>query len=198
MPVNVTQSQLTLTSTAETEKFRNPPWWNRRSRLERTLCGVTAVSLVMFLAMAVALAVVGFQYQRNVDDRVTVRLPSKADRLVEERQESNEKREICEKRGCVIAAANLLQNIDESINPCEDFYQFSCGGWIERQVIPDDKSALSVFSLLQDELDKKLREDVSTKMDGMNETNWTRNLEVRIAIHLVNRRCFHKDGWMNG
>ncbi|XP_076365013.1 neprilysin-2-like isoform X2 [Tachypleus tridentatus] len=168
MPVNVTQSQLTLTSTAETEKFRNPPWWNRRSRLERTLCGVTSVSLVMFLAMAVALAVVGFQYQRNVDERVTVRLPSKADRLVEERQQANEneKREICERRGCVIAAANLLQNIDESVNPCEDFYHFSCGGWIERQVIPDDKSALSVFSLLQDELDKKLRVLVERNLTG--------------------------------
>ncbi|EEC11489.1 hypothetical protein IscW_ISCW008624 [Ixodes scapularis] len=34
--------------------------------MERTLCGVTTVSMVMFLAMAVALAVLGYHYQENL------------------------------------------------------------------------------------------------------------------------------------
>lgn len=37
------------------------------------------------------------------------------------------------------------------------FVQFACGGWVDNQVIPEDKTSVSVFSLLQDELNNKLR-----------------------------------------
>lgn len=43
------------------------------------------------------------------------------------------------------------------MDPCEDFYQFACGGWIHSHEIPDDKASLSAFSLLQDEMDLKLK-----------------------------------------
>jgi len=32
----------------------------------------------------------------------------------------------------------FLDNIDQTVNPCENFYQFSCGKWIENARIPDD------------------------------------------------------------
>lgn len=44
----------------------------------------------------------------------------------------------------------ILSNFDDGT-------QFSCGGWLENQVIPDDKTSVSVFSLLQDDLNNKLR-----------------------------------------
>lgn len=32
----------------------------------------------------------------------------------------------------------MLESIDETIDPCEDFYQFACGKWIKKTRIPDD------------------------------------------------------------
>ncbi|XP_077508956.1 neprilysin-2-like isoform X2 [Amblyomma americanum] len=129
---------------------RNPPWWHRRTRMERALCGVASTALLMFFAMAAALAVLGYHYQRGLG-RAGVALPSQADRLM------GEDAKLCLSPGCVQAASALLQNMNQSVDPCENFYEFACGGWVQRHLIPEDKSSLSQFSLIQDQLDAKLR-----------------------------------------
>lgn len=65
--------------------------------------------------------------------------------------------ETCLTSGCVRAAADFLRNMDTSVDPCNDFYRFSCGSWVDSQVIPDDRTSVSIFSLLQDDLNNKLR-----------------------------------------
>lgn len=64
---------------------------------------------------------------------------------------------VCLTPGCVKAAAEILKNMDDKVNPCDDFYRYSCGNWIDAQVIPEDKTSVSLFSVVQDELDNKLR-----------------------------------------
>ena len=58
----------------------------------------------------------------------------------------------CMNPGCINAASDILQNMDESVNPCDDFYQFACGGFIKKTVIPDDRTRMSTFSVLSDQL----------------------------------------------
>jgi hypothetical protein len=33
-------------------------------------------------------------------------------------------------------ANNLLESIDETVDPCENFYRFTCGNWIRNRKIP--------------------------------------------------------------
>ncbi|ESO12231.1 hypothetical protein HELRODRAFT_187798 [Helobdella robusta] len=49
-------------------------------------------------------------------------------------------------------AARIITSMDRSVDPCHDFFQFSCGGWIEKNPIPDDKPSISTFRILEDEL----------------------------------------------
>ena len=44
----------------------------------------------------------------------------------------SEKPKICNTPGCVKAAYTLLQNMDSTAEPCEDFYQYACGGFEEK------------------------------------------------------------------
>eukprot|EP00049_Salpingoeca_infusionum_P025178 m.18218 g.18218 ORF g.18218 m.18218 type:complete len:763 (+) comp7725_c0_seq1:35-2323(+) len=57
---------------------------------------------------------------------------------------------ICSTPGCVNTASRLLNTIDSSADPCEDFYQYACGTWMQNHDIPDDRSSLSVFGQLYD------------------------------------------------
>jgi endothelin-converting enzyme/putative endopeptidase len=51
-----------------------------------------------------------------------------------------------------VAAASL----DRTADPCVDFYQFACGGWIASNPIPSDRSTWATFDELQDRNDQKL------------------------------------------
>ena len=44
-----------------------------------------------------------------------------------------------------------LTSLDRSVDPCVDFYKFSCGGWIKNNPLPADQSSWSVYGKLGNE-----------------------------------------------
>ena len=39
---------------------------------------------------------------------------------------------ICYSAGCITAAHTLLENMDKTVDPCDDFYLYACGGFEKR------------------------------------------------------------------
>lgn len=57
-------------------------------------------------------------------------------------------------------AALLLDSIDFSQDPCEDFSKYACGKWIENHPIPDDHSDYTMFTDVEIRIEKRLRSTV--------------------------------------
>ena len=60
--------------------------------------------------------------------------------------------DFCTSAECTLTAATIIEAMDPSVDPCEDFFQFACGGFIEKNPIPDDESRWSQFSVLDAQL----------------------------------------------
>lgn len=50
--------------------------------------------------------------------------------------------------------------MDKNVDPCDDFYRFACGGYLESQVIPDDQTSVSSFEELESKLSNLLRKSM--------------------------------------
>uniref|UniRef100_A0A8C7E8G4 Neprilysin n=1 Tax=Nothoprocta perdicaria TaxID=30464 RepID=A0A8C7E8G4_NOTPE len=65
---------------------------------------------------------------------------------------------ICKTSDCIKSAARIIENMDTTAEPCKDFYQYACGGWLKRNVIPETSSRYSNFDILRDELEVVLKD----------------------------------------
>ena len=63
---------------------------------------------------------------------------------------SSKDHKICLSKQCIENSYQLLKNMDLDVDPCDDFYKFSCGNFIKEQIIPDDKKKWTSFSPLED------------------------------------------------
>lgn len=62
----------------------------------------------------------------------------------------------------VRAASRLIENMDASVNPCDNFYQYACGGWLKKHIIPETSSRHTTFDILRDELEVILKGQTPT------------------------------------
>ena len=63
-----------------------------------------------------------------------------------------------------------LTSMDRSVDPCVDFYKFTCGGWMKNNPIPADQASWSVYAKLANENQQFLWGILETDAKATNRT----------------------------
>ncbi|KAI5630581.1 VLP3p-6 [Venturia canescens] len=65
--------------------------------------------------------------------------------------------DVCFEPECIKAASSILMKMDHGTKPCDDFYKFACGSFLNSTIIPDDKDSITSFTALRDQVAQQLR-----------------------------------------
>lgn len=72
----------------------------------------------------------------------------------------------CKTKSCTELAKQVQANLNTSVDPCIDFYSFSCGGWVKNNPIPQGRARYSPFNKLDEENKKQLINILNSSKDN--------------------------------
>ena len=72
---------------------------------------------------------------------------------------------MCQTDTCRGAASAILNNIDLSVDPCDDFYQFSCGSFVKNVHVPQGENHYNLLKKFELETNSRVVELLASPLD---------------------------------
>ncbi|XP_070562109.1 membrane metallo-endopeptidase-like 1 [Ptychodera flava] len=73
--------------------------------------------------------------------------------------------EYCMTAHCAMMAGAMAGRMNMEVDPCDDFFEFSCGRWKKRTVIPEGRSAVTTIYELGNELSAMLKDLIEQQIN---------------------------------
>lgn len=74
---------------------------------------------------------------------------------------------MCTSESCVISSASMIERIDKTIDPCNDFYRFACGSFIKSNIAPLGRTERTVLQDMQDQLYIEMKNLLEIQQDDL-------------------------------
>ncbi|WVF71990.1 hypothetical protein IAT40_006801 [Kwoniella sp. CBS 6097] len=93
---------------------------------------------------------------------------------------------VCLTPECVILSSSILQSLNQSVDPCDDFYEFATGGWQASHSIPADRGLYGAFHEVADNNKKillKVLDSIPNKKPGKDASVDEQNLAKLKSVY---------------
>ncbi|XP_072387563.1 endothelin-converting enzyme homolog isoform X2 [Diabrotica undecimpunctata] len=106
--------------------------WKMRSPLEKVLLLLVGILLFTIFILAIILHVT----EHRLEETKMIIIPSGTPGP-------------CLNKSCIRIANSILEAMDTTLDPCDDFYEYACNGWVKANPIPDAKTTWGTFMKLE-------------------------------------------------
>ncbi|KAK3702464.1 hypothetical protein QZH41_020111, partial [Actinostola sp. cb2023] len=62
----------------------------------------------------------------------------------------DEEQPVCSTKDCVLSSYDIIQQLNQTADPCVDFYAYACGGWIEKNPLKPGETSRTGFSIVSE------------------------------------------------
>ena len=146
----------------------NVPILFKSSNRQRSACNKLKIFMLMtfvLLLILIILVVVHVFIVSNIKNRTIV--TNTKNGASENHKDNGTNDNVCLSEQCVKVSARILNSLDPSVDPCENFYQYSCGRWINDNDIPREKPNWDIFKVLTTRRNKLLKRYFENNMDNI-------------------------------
>ena len=131
--------------------------------LEALFLFTVSLSRSLFIQESENLVELGMPSENNL---VELSTSSENNLVGKSRLSKNRKRQICDSPHCLNISSTIKASLNESEDPCNDFYNYACGGWKASHEIPSSENEITAFTILTQEIEEKIHEMLSTDPVG--------------------------------
>lgn len=94
----------------------------------------------------------------SIKENKTVKIKGNTDSRARAIARSSTNSGVCGSNSCIKVSKKIKDALNESADPCDDFYNFACGGWQDKNKIPESENEITSFTVLTKEIENAIHE----------------------------------------
>ncbi|XP_076072982.1 membrane metallo-endopeptidase-like 1 isoform X1 [Mytilus galloprovincialis] len=175
--------------------FESSTHWGQRGSMRMKCCCFWNIILVIALvSVTVNFIITLGDYKNlksswaninNTDNQAEATLSTVSPTPADARQEhvNFDRYKVCETSDCIHQAASVLSRMNTNANPCEDFYEFACGGFLHQSHMSwESQRVREVPDVLREKFGSYLEDSLSTQLSSSES-------EARRTVKVLYRDC---------